>query len=59
MKEYIKKGILAGMVLNTMSEDVVTLLQEQEQETKPSRINNKFVKKTKKKKEDYEDDYYN
>jgi hypothetical protein len=60
MKDTVKKGILAGMVLDSMSEDLVSFLKEQEEETKPSRINNKIFKKKGKKHRDHdEDDYYN
>ena len=61
MKESTKKGILAGMVLESMSEDYVSFLQEQQEETKPSRLSNKNTKKKKDKKRfvDPDDDYYN
>lgn len=56
MKQTTKKGILAGMVLDQLSEEQVAILLEQQQETKPSRLNNKkFMKpKTKKRNQDYD-----
>ena len=51
-----KKGILAGMILEQMNQDNLEFLLEQEQETKPSRLQNKRTNKTKKKnrKQDYD-----
>ena len=55
MKATTKKGILAGMVLETMSEDQIQALLEQELETKPSRLHNKKFKQPKNKKKRAED----
>lgn len=55
MKQTTKKGILAGAILEQMSEEQVALLLEQEQETKPSRLlNKKFTKPKKKRDQDYD-----
>ena len=56
MKQTTKKGILAGMILEQLSEDQVAMLMEQESETKPSRLLNKKFKqpKNKRRKDDYD-----
>jgi len=58
MKQQTKKGILAGMILEQMNEDNVEFLLEQEQETKPSRLDNKRLKKKKKHNDDDYDKYH-
>lgn len=56
MKNVNKKGILAGMILEQLNEEQVAILMEQEQETKPSRLQNKKFKqpKNKRHKKDYD-----
>lgn len=49
MKETTKRGILAGISLNSAPEDYISALIEQQEETKPSRISNKTLKKKKSK----------
>ena len=57
MKHVTKNGILAGMILQNMDEDTISMLKEQQEETKPSRINNKVFNKKKSKKRRVDDDY--
>ena len=60
MKDTIKKGILAGKILESMSEDDKDIVLEQVLETKPSRINltKKFKKRENKRKHRFDDDDY-
>lgn len=58
MKDNTKKGILAGLVLDNMSEDYFSLVNEMQEETKPSRINNKILKSKKKDKQRKDRDFY-
>lgn len=59
MKETTKRGILAGISLSQSPEDYISALIEQQEETKPSRINNKTLKKkkTKYKKDRFDDEW--
>lgn len=58
MKDLTKKGILAGRILETLSEDERSFIVEQMEETKPSRINNRIHKKKERKdRKHYRDDY--
>lgn len=58
MKDIIKKGILAGKILDSMSEDEKDILIEQAYEMKPSRINQtkNFKKRESKRKRKFDDD---
>jgi tRNA(Ser,Leu) C12 N-acetylase TAN1 len=58
MKDTIKKGILAGKILDSMSEEDKDIILEQAAETKPSRINQtkNFRKRENKRKHKFDDD---
>lgn len=58
MKQQTKKGILATMILEQMDEDGIEILLEQEQETKPSRLEHKRFKKKKKQKDSDYDNFH-
>ncbi len=60
MKDVIKKGILAGKILDSMSEDEKDIFMEQASEIKPSRINQtkSFKKREIKRKRKFDDDNY-
>lgn len=58
MKNDVKKGILAGMILENMTEDQISFLLEQQEETKPSRLKNKTFNKKGKKRRSEDDDTY-
>lgn len=52
MKDSKKQNILAGFRVENLDEDYVQALLEQQEETKPSRINNKIFNKNKRNKKD-------
>ena len=57
MKDITKKGILAGKLLESMTEQEIDFLMEQAAETKPSRIQQtkNFKKRENKKKHKFDD----
>jgi len=57
MKDSKKQNILAGFRVENLDEDYVQALLEQQEETKPSRINNKIFNKNKRNKRDKYDEY--
>ena len=58
MKDLTKKGILAGKILESMSEEERERILEQASETKPSRINRvqNFKNKETKRKRKFDDE---
>lgn len=54
MKQQTKKGILAQQILEQLDPDTLDFILEQEVETKPSRLENKRSKKSKRSKKDYD-----
>ena len=57
MKDSKKQNILAGFRVENLDEDYVQALLEQQEETKPRRINNKIFNKNKRNKKDKYNEY--
>lgn len=57
MKDHKKQNILAGFRIENLDEEYIQALLEQQEETKPSRINNKIFNKNKRNRKDKYNEY--